>query len=175
MAVLLTMKTKEIKTFRNAYRDYDKQCYFEGLKLAVMFDEKDAVKKWGAKWNQDGKFWWMPVDQLTVDVHAGIGTVRDWLNDHKMIVGQYGKFYENEHTRSLFSGTQRLHCSEYTLSNATPTDAPKYKVQFFDEYDVAKFIPTGMGDLAYEYLTLEDGRERWNELIACGYNRVENS
>tara|TARA_R100001377_G_scaffold62168_1_gene38048 strand:+ start:220 stop:720 length:501 start_codon:yes stop_codon:yes gene_type:complete len=166
------MKTKEIKTFRNAYRDYDKQCYFEGLKLAVMFDEKDAVKKWGAKWDKDGKFWWMPVDQLTVDVHAGIGTVRDWLNDHKMIVGQYGKFYENEHTRNLFSGAYQSMRS-YGLHKSN--NEPKYKVQFFDEHDVAKFSPTGMGDLAYEYLTIEDGRKRWDELIANGYNRVENS
>ena len=39
------MKTKEIATFRKTYKDYDKQCYFEGLKLAVHFDEKDDVKK----------------------------------------------------------------------------------------------------------------------------------
>jgi hypothetical protein len=165
------MKTKEIKTFRDAYKDYDKQCYFEGLKLAVMFDEKDAVKKWGAKWDNDAKIWWMPVDQLTVDVHAGIGTVRDWLNDHKMIVGQYGKFNENQHTVNMFSDLKQHRGYGLRISN----QEPQYKVQFFDEYDVAKFIPTGMGDLAYEYLTLEDGRERWNELIACGYNRVENS
>jgi len=165
------MKTKEIKKFRDAYTDYDKQCYFEGLKLAVHFDEKDEVKKWGARWNADGGFWWMPVDQLTVDVHAGIGTVRDWLNDHKMIVGQYGEFNENDNTRNLFSGLKQHTAYGLYKSN----NEPKYKVQFFDEHDVAKFIPTGMGDLAYAYFTLEDGRERWNELIACGYNRVENS
>ena len=166
------MKTKEIKTFRNAYRDYDKQCYFEGLKLAVMFDEKDAVKKWGAKWDKDGKFWWMPVDQLRVDVHAGIGTVRDWLNDHKMIMGQYGKFNETEHTRNLFS-KENTHYTEYGLHQSN--GGPQYKVQFFYNNDVAKFSPTGMGELASEYLTIEDGRKRWNEFIDAGYNRIENS
>jgi len=166
------MKTKEITTFRKSYKDYDKQCYFEGLKLAVHFDEKDDVKRYGAKWNQDGKFWWMPVDQLTVDVHAGIGTVRDWLNDNKMIVGQFGKFKENEYTRNLFTD-ENNHYTEYGLHKSN--NDPQYKVSFFYDQDVAKFIPTGMGDLAYAYFTLEDGRERWNELIACGYNRVENS
>ena len=53
--VLLTMKSKEIHTFRKTYKDYDKQCYFEGLKLAVHFDEKDDVKRYGAKWNQEEK------------------------------------------------------------------------------------------------------------------------
>ena len=166
------MKTKEITTFRKTYKDYDKQCYFEGLKLAVLFDEKDAVKEWGAKWNAEDSHWWMPADQLTVDVHAGIGTVRDWLNDHKMIMGQYGKFNETEHTRNLFS-KENTHYTEYGLHQSN--NEPQYKVQFFYDQDVAKFIPTGMGDLATEYLTLEDGRKRWNVLIAIGYNRVENS
>ena len=169
------MKTKEIKTFRKSYKDYDKQCHFEGLKLAVTFDEKDAVKKWGARWNADGGFWWMPADQLTVDVHAGIGTVRDWLNDHKMIMGQYGKFNENEHTLNLFTD-ENDHYTEYTLF--PPNDEPKYKVQFFYDQDVAKFIPTGMGELgelASEYYTVEDGRKRWNVFIGIGYNRIENS
>jgi len=32
-----------------------------------------------------------------------------------------------------------------------------------------------MGDLAMEFLTPEDGRNRWNVFIGMGYNRVENS
>ena len=97
------MKTKEIKKFRDTYKDYDKQCYFEGLKLAVLFDEKDGVKKWGGRWDADAEHWWMPEKHLTTDVHEGIGTVKDWLNDHKMIMGQYGKFRLNDHTENLFS------------------------------------------------------------------------
>ena len=166
------MKTKEISTFRKTYKDYDKQCYFEGFKLAVMFDEKDAVKKWGAKWDNDGKFWWMPTSRLTVDVHAGIGTVRDWLNDHKMIVGPYGKFNLNDHTENLFSDESDYY-TEYGLHKSN--NEPQYKIQFFYNDDVAKFIPTGMGELASEYLTIEDGRKRWDEFIEAGYNRIENS
>jgi hypothetical protein len=29
--------------------------------------------------------------------------------------------------------------------------------------------------LETEYLTVEEGRKRWDNLIECGYNRVENS
>jgi hypothetical protein len=163
------MKTKEIATFRKSYKDYDKQCYFEGFKLAVMFDEKDLVKKWGARWNQDGGFWWMPKDNLTTDVHNGIGTVRDWLNDHKMIVGQYGKFDENEHTLNLFHSGDNHEYTEYDLIRSA---YEQFKVQFYYKEDVAKFIH---GEMATEYYTIEDGRERWDEFIANGYNRVENS
>jgi len=166
------MKTREITQFRKTYKDYDKQCYFEGLKLAVHFDEKDEVKRYGAKWNQEEKVWWMPTDNLSTDVHAGIGTVRDWLNDHKMIVGPYGNFDENEHTRNLFSDAND-HFTEYGIHKSN--NEPSFKVQFFYEQDVVKFIPTGMGELASEYLTLEDGRKRWDEAINAGYNRVENS
>ena len=166
------MKTKEITAFRKTYKDYDKQCYFEGFKLAVHFDEKDDVKRYGAKWNQEDKIWWMPMDNLSTDVHAGIGTVRDWLNDHKMIVGPYGNFDENEHTRNLFSDAND-HFTEYGLHQSN--NEPQYKVQFFYNHDVAKFSPTGMGDLATEYYTIEDGRKRWDEFIEAGYNRIENS
>ena len=167
------MKSKEIHTFRKTYKDYDKQCYFEGFKLAVLFDERDAVKEWGARWNAEDAHWWMPRNKLTVDVHAGIGTVKDWLNDHKMIVGQYGNFDENDNTRNLFHSGNNHEYTEYGLHKSN--NEPQFKVQFFFNHDVAKFIPTGMGELATEYLTIEDGRKRWDEAIANGYNRVENS
>ena len=167
------MKNKEIATFRKSYKDYDRQCYFQGLKLAVHFDEKEDVKKWGAKWNADGGFWWMPVDRLTVDVHAGIGTVRDWLNDNKMIMGQYGKFNETEHSLNLFSteGSTSGNWTDYRMSKSNHD--PKFKVQFFYDQDVAKFSTDGVSELLSEYLTIEDGRKRWNALIEEGYERIE--
>jgi hypothetical protein len=168
------MKSKEIAQFRKTYKAYKKQCHFEGLKLAVHFDEKDGVKKEGAQWNQDGKFWWMPEKHLTRDVHPGIGTVQDWLNDNKMIVGPYGKFIKNDYTVNLFDSGNNHEYTEYGLHKSN--NDPQFKVQFFFQEDVAKFIPTGMGDLETEYYTKEDGQKRWNECISNGYNRVvENS
>ena len=162
------MKSKEIRQFRKSYTKYEKDCVFEGYKLAVLFDEKDDVKKYGARWNADGGFWWMPASKLLDQVHDNGTLVRDWLNDSEMIMGQYGKIKNTER----FNDDNEYH-TEYTLF--PPNDEPKFKVQFFYNQDVAKFIPTGMGELATEYHTIEDGRERWNEFIACGYNRVENS
>ena len=172
---LLTMKTKEVATFRQTYKNYDKQCHFEGLKLAVMYDEKDTVKQYGAKWDNDAKIWWMPVDRITQDVHASVGTVRDWLNDHKMIVGQYGKFNENDYTLNLFHSGNNHEYTEYVLQKSEKDF--DFTVQFFYNQDVAKFIPTGgamTGDgllLDPEYYTIEDGRKRWDVLIGVGYER----
>ena len=162
------MKTREINKFRKTYAKYEKKCVFEGYKLAVLFDEKDDVKRYGGRWNADEQTWWMPAGKLLNEVHDNGTLVRDWLNDSEMIMGQYGDIKKKP---SIDDDND--HYTEYTLF--PPYDAPKYKVQFFYDNDVAKFIPTGMGELATEYLTLEDGRKRWNEFIAGGYNRVENS
>ena len=111
----------------------------------------------------------MPASKLLDQVHDNGTLVRDWLNDGQMIIGQYGKI----NNRERFNDEDESFYTEYGLHKSN--NDPQYKVQFFFTHDVAKFIPTGMGDLAYEYYTVEDGRERWNELIACGWNRVENS
>ena len=164
------MKTKEIKKFREDYTKYEKSCVFEGYKLAVLFDEKDDVKRYGGRWNASEETWWMPESKLLNEIHDNGTLTRDWLNDNQMIMGQYGKFNETEHTKSFIDND---HYTEYGLHKSN--NEPQFKVQFFYNHDVAKFIPTGMGALASEYYTIEDGRKRWDEFIANGYNRVENS
>ena len=168
------MKTKEIKKFRESYKSYIKDCVFEGYKLAVHFDEKDEVKRLGGRWDADNQTWWMPAKQLKEDAEPLGGPpngslVIDVLNANEMIMGQYGKFNETVHTKSFIDND---HFTEYGLHKSN--NEPQFKVQFFYDHDVAKFIPTGMGELATEYLTLEDGRKRWNEAINAGYNRVES-
>jgi len=83
-------------------------------------------------------------------------------------MGQYGKIKNAERFTH-----ESNHYTEYGIHKSN--NEPQFKVQFFYEHDVVKFIPTGMGELASEYLTLEDGRKRWDEAINAGYNRVENS
>jgi hypothetical protein len=161
------MKSKEIHAFRKTYVKYEKECVFDGYKLAVLFDEKDDVKRYGGRWNQEEQTWWMPASRLLDEVHDNGTLVRDWLNDNQMIMGQYGKI----NNRERFNDDDRY--TEYGLHKSN--NEPQFKIQFFYTHDVAKFIPTGMGELATEYLTLEDGRKRWDEAIANGYNRVENS
>ena len=162
------MKTKEIKKFRKTYTKYEKSCVFEGYKLAVLFDEKDNVKHHGGRWNQEEQTWWMPAGKLLDQIHDNGTLVRDWLNDSEMIMGQYGKIKNAERFTP-----DNDHYTEYGIFKSN--NEPYFKVQFFYDHDVAKFIPTGMGGLATEYLTVEDGRKRWDEAIANGYNRVENS
>ena len=87
------------------------------------------------------------------------------------MMGQFGQFRDTTDTRTLLRDDD--HFTEYGIHKSN--NEPQFKVQFFFNEDVAKFIPTGMGELATEYLTLEDGRKRWDEAIASGYNRVENS
>jgi hypothetical protein len=166
------MKSREIKKFRDSYTKYEKECVFEGYRLAVHFDEKDMVKKYGGRWDADEETWWMPAKHLLTD--AGVGSpsngslIRDVLNDNKMIMGQYGKIKNRERFTD-----ENDHFTEYGLYKSN--NEPKFKVQFFIKHDVAKFIPTGMGELATEYLTIEAGRKRWDEAINAGYNRVELS
>jgi len=166
------MKTKEIHDFRKTYTKYEKECVFEGYKLAVLFDEKDEVKRYGGRWQpndgHEGGHWWMPEKKLLDQIHDNGTLVRDWLNDNEMIMGQYGKI--NNHERFT---NDNDHYTEYGLHKSN--NDPQYKVQFFYDHDVAKFIPTGMGELPTEYMTLEAGRKRWDECISNGYNRVENS
>ena len=162
------MKTKEIKKFREDYTKYEKECVFEGYKLAVHFDEKDDVKSKGGRWNQEEQIWWMPASKLLDQIHDNGTLVRDWLNDNEMIMGQYGEIKNTERWDETND-----HFTEYGLHKSN--NDPQFKVQFFYNHDVAKFIPTGMGDLATEYLTLEEGRKRWDEAVANGYNRVEKS
>jgi hypothetical protein len=163
------MKPKEIHTFREDYTKYEKECVFEGYKLAVHFDEKDDVKSKGGRWNQEEQTWWMPAGKLLDQIHNNGTLVRDWLNDNQMIMGQYGKIKNTER----FNDVVETVYTEYGLYKSN--NEPKFKVQFFCNHDVAKFIPTGVGALATDYLTIEDGKKRWDELIANGYNRVENS
>jgi hypothetical protein len=165
------MKSREIRKFRKTYTDYKKKCLFEGYRLAVLFDEKDLVKRMGGRWDAEEQTWWMPAKNLKNDAEQYGGPpngslVEDYLNDMQMVMGQYGELKQE-------NALDRDHYTEYGLHKSN--NEPQFKVQFYYEQDVVVFVPTGMGDLETEYLTVEEGRKRWDNLIECGYNRVENS
>ena len=162
------MKTKEIKKFRDSYSKYEKDCVFEGYRLAVLFDEKDDVKKHGGRWDAGEQTWWMPEKKLLNEVYPDGTLVRDWLNDGKMIMGQYGKFADTSNNRNLFIGDTAIEHTEYLLRSPI-NSKPDVKVRFFSKNDVASFG----GYTATEFYTIADGRTRWDGLIKEGYNRVE--
>jgi len=158
------MKTKEIKKFRDTYTKYEKECVFEGYQLAVLFDEKDMIKKHGGRWDADKQTWWMPEKHLLTDVHAGIGTVRDVLNDHEMVMGPYGEF---KGKKSIMDNKSH---EGYMLRN----DLLKYVITWYPNQDAVEFVgPYNSNNVVTTWNTVEDAKTRWNELIDEGYNRVD--
>ena len=160
------MKTKEITKFRKDYSKYEKDCVFEGYQLAVHFDEKEMIKSHGGRWDVEKQTWWMPAERLSTDVHAGIGTIRDVLNDHKMIMGPFGDF----------KGKKSTICDnpheEFMLQN----NLLKYVVTWYPNQDAVEFVgPYNSNNVVTTWYSAEDAKTRWNELIDMDYNRVENS
>jgi len=167
------MKTKEIKRFRKDYTKYEKTCVFEGYKLAVLFDEKEDVKRYGGRWDAQAEHWWMPANRLLAEIHDNGTLVRDELNDNKMIMGQYGKFADTANNRDLCSGLKehREYVLRYCGKHTTHHNGVDVHVRFFEKNDVATFGENTMT----EFYTIEDGRKRWDDLISDGYNRIEIS
>jgi len=168
------MKSREIRKFRKTYTKYEKDCVFEGYKLAVLFDEKDEVKQYGGRWhpypNDDGGHWWMPEDKLLDEVHDNGTLVRDWLNDNEMIMGQYGEFQNKPLEPNC--------ASEYKLKHGASKN--RVTVLWWDAEDAVSFHQSkqdgtfGNNCPDAVWYTVENARTYWNKLIAEGYIRVEN-
>jgi len=162
------MKSKEIREFRKTYTKYEKDCVFEGYKLAVLFDEKDDVKRYGGRWNADEQTWWMPEKKLLDQIHDNGTLVRDWLNDNQMIMGQYGEY----------KGPCKGDGVAYNLLGIGKN---RYTVQFWNDSDAVAFHQSrqdgtfGNNCPDPVWYTLEDARTRWDELISEGYVRVQTT
>jgi len=116
------MNKRELRKWRENYTDYDGTPVTEGLRLEVHFDEKDHVKRIGARWEPDpsgkGGYWYMPTSKLNgpmpsdmdtiVNIFEALDTTEDargpggadgltrlgWLNKNKMINGNHGETHE---------------------------------------------------------------------------------
>ncbi len=156
------MTKKELATFRASYTAYTKPCVCEGLQLAVHYDEKDEVKQYGGRWDAGKNTWWMPVEALNT-------TKLNWLNDNKMIVGQYGDIDAdlcNDYACTVTS--KGIFAMVYTLVNDKQSNGPQeITVQKWTEMDAVNFIGDGN-----KWLSLEDGRNVWDELVKQGYNNA---
>ena len=160
------MKSREIRKFRKSYKDYDKDCVFEGYKLAVLFDEKDIVKRMGARWDADEKTWWMPVGKLKNDAEQYGGPpngslVEDYLNDLQMVMGQYGEIKKHD--------VHSIRYEQYTLRNG---NKDRLLVNWYEDIDAVEFVNSST---VGKWFTVENARTHWDELTSGGYNRVENS
>jgi hypothetical protein len=164
------MKPKAIRDFRKTYQPYNKPCCFEGYRLAVLFDEKDEVKRIGARWDADEQIWWIPQDKLQNNDGNGPGTVHEWLNGHKMIMGPYGDFdYDSSGAKEFQRNIDEEQYEEFQLSKKSKS----HTMRIYLSYDIAhEFSNTGDSG---NYMHRERGRKRWEELVKEGYNRTINA
>jgi len=175
------MKTHEINKFRKTYQPYVKGCCFEGLKLAVLFDEKDEVKRIGGMWDANAKLWWMPACNLHMSVsHQHLAAanwsgadnpdIREYLNHKKMILGPYGDFdYDGVNSKSFVKNIDDIPNEVFQLSRGNQI----YSMRIYTQHDIAHVIET-TGNSG-KYMHREAGRIRWDELVKEGYNRTINA
>ena len=172
------MNKRELKKWREDYTVWDAPCLGEGLYLHVHFDEKNLVKRLGGRWNPDpsgkGGHWWMPNAKLDDDCPiedeefwgpGGSGTVIDWLNNHKMIAGQYGVM-DTDRCHDAIQGTLGV-CGEST----------KYELvhegesAIMEAYPQLGIVHCEIGGVAH-FSTIEHGRVMWNSLMQSGYRKI---
>jgi hypothetical protein len=166
------MKGREIRTFRKNYTKYTYDCISEGYKLAVLFDEKDEVKKYGGRWhpypNDDGGgYWWMPAKHLNDVIHDNGTLLRQWLNENEMIMGQYGKIDTKSHILDNLENAD-----EYELQHKDSTT--EFRPENTGTFHVWETIGVAGWNhgAGMAYMTLDDGRAMWDDLMKSGYRRI---
>ena len=157
------MKTHEIKEFRKTYVDYDKECVSDGYALAVLYEEKDLVKKAGAHWDKERRIWWMPwkrAEEKYSEDHD-YSTLK-WLNIGNMVVGQYGaiKVDKIEEVSNTNIKTWELMKNNHIVT-----------VSLYEDFDVVRF--DSLSPTEKDWVTLQEARDVWDSLIKGGWNKVE--
>ena len=181
MVYNIHMRKNELRVWRENYTPWAKQCFSEGLRLEVHYEEKDFIKDIGGRWHPDpsgGKdgYWWMPKHLLSHRVGSGVPAyvntfdtkngepcsdntiVIDWLNNNKMIAGQYGIVYESEVLLEA-------------VKNSTPTEHPCVvsgtkigTFYVFKDLDVVSFTAQERNpNYNRNWYTLDKAREVWDK------------
>ena len=165
------MNKRELKKWREDYTVWDGPCLGEGLYLHVHFDEKDDVKRMGGLWNPDpsgkGGHWWMPTNKLGQTCPfedeeywgpGGSGTVQDWLNNHKMIAGQYRPIATLCKSHLDYNTTEVV---EYEIVH----DDSSMTFRVYPELDVVD-----IGNDVFQ--TVADSRTIWDDFMKIGWRKV---
>ena len=152
------MNKRDLKKFRENYTDWEYGCPAEGLRLAVHFDEKDEVKRVGARWNPDpsgkGGYWWMPQAKCTT------GCLQ-WLNQHQMIQGLHGTI-DSERVEEAVANMEN---EKFVLSDG----ASEYAVMRFADIGCVRFKEGTGGAIWYNEA---DGKAAWDNLVGAGFYRM---
>ena len=166
------MNKRDLKKFQENYRELQgdfgvnagNAIPAEGLRLAVHFDDKDEVKGWGAKWNVNEKYWWLPRSAVTE------GKLHE-INQRKMANG--------------FIGTMDNGLAAAWVGAAGATDV--YELirddtrgifRVYADQGVASWHPMS-GDpsapTAKSWHHLEGARSFWDALMELGFRRIKES
>ena len=153
------MNKTQINKFRSAYTTYEGPRGKDGYELAVTYDEKDDVKRLGARWNpapegQKGGNWYIKKSQL------GDEAV-EYLNDNKMIVGPQGEISVTEAKKFLDAGVLATHSIRKPEGN---------KAQQYDIYEY--FVAVQYDENHTMFLSHEKAREMWNLSMSDGYRPI---
>ena len=152
------MKKREITKFRKDYTPWEHGCISEGLMLAVTFDEKDEVKRRGARWSPDpsgsGGYWWMPASKCTPDM-------LDWLNHMQMVYDHHGRIVPSKAKESV----AEYNPATYTLSSGDV----EFTVRHYPECQLVCITQEGT---EFAWYNEDDGRKQWDTLVASGFFRL---
>lgn len=169
------MKKTQINKFRKSYIPYAGPMGQEGLALAVTFDEKDEVKQLGAKWSpaqmaEQGGFWWIPAKLVEKDCPiedeenwgpGGSGTIMNWLDNHKMVVGPHG---------GVSATDANAWVDEGPISTHTIRKPGAPNTQRFDVY--LHFVGFAIDEGTTVYVAHEKAKELWELSMTDGYRPV---
>jgi len=195
------MKKNELRKWRENYTDYDGVTVTEGLRLEVHFEEKDYVKRIGARWNPDisgkGGHWYMPtkdvggpmpsdmdtivnIFEAPTDSTAGTGgadglTRLGWLNKNKMINGAYGNIDMDAVVGAIEDIEPTEHKIRMTIAGSVGTDSIHGHFYVYEAVGVVSYTPNGDNpniDYNRNYMTTDQAREMWNDFMEQGYRPV---
>ncbi len=169
------MNKTQLNKFRENYQVYHGPIGSDGLELACHFDEKDDVKRCGAKWNPapngaKGGHWSMPANRVNLDCplqdpefwgDGGSGTTLDWLNNHKMVVGPEGAIEEADCQHYIGNDS-----TEHMLKKPDTPHSMKFQIW---EHFAGITLP---GHDTTLYMGLAKARKLWDEQCTDGYRPV---
>ena len=172
------MNKRELTKWRKDYTAWgETPCLGTGLHLHVHFDEKDDVKRLGGQWKPapngaKGGHWWMPKESLIRDCHFDAewdrrngGTILDWLEDHKMIAGQYGRLSV---AKCLECCTDADLTGSYHLLGQNGDDLNIY---VYEDLGVVRFMGAAAAHND-QWLPTMEARQSWELLMETGYRKV---
>ena len=168
----------QLRKWREDYTVWASPCLGEGLYLHVHFDEKDDIKRLGGRWNPDpsgkGGHWWMPKNRLdtTCPIECEFmgdgwsGTIEDWLNNHKMIAGQYGRLsapqcldYANED-------------NSFVAHRLIGTNGDDLLITVYEEVGIVRLLGNAAAG-SDQWLSTDEARDTWELLMESGYRKIK--